>query len=90
MSNDSAQHEAMPGVVSGLPELEPILAKLPWYGDLMPDHRGEMLCEVERLMAAGTTRDRYQALLERWADIAHVDLKRAKFELLRASGILHE
>ena len=46
MSNDSAQHETMPGIVSGLPELEPILAKLPWYGDLMPDHRGEMLGEA--------------------------------------------
>ncbi|HJM75285.1 MAG TPA: hypothetical protein QGI71_05415 [Dehalococcoidia bacterium] len=90
MSTDSAQPDGTPGLVGPLPELEPILDKLPWYGDLQPGHRGEMLGEVEELMAAGTTRDLYEELLERWADIAHIDLKRARFELLRASGILRE
>jgi len=82
MSNDSAQSEGMPGVAGRPPELEPILAKLPWCG--------EMLAAVEALMSARTTRDHYEELLERWADIAPIDLKRAKFELFRASGILRE
>ena len=96
MNSDAAQPDEMqpsPDPLAAgegrLPELEPILVKLPWYGDLVPDHRGEMLNEVELMMTAGTTRDVYEKLLRRWAEVAHVDLKRAKFELLRASGILN-
>ncbi len=73
-----------------LPSLQPILAKLPWYGDLAPRHRDDMLDEVQDLMVAGTTRPIYAKLLERWAEVAHSDLKWAKFELLRISGILTE
>lgn len=86
MSNSSAQ----PAGDGNLPELEPILTKLPWYGDLVPAHRGEMLGEVQKLMVTGTTRDIYAELLERWSEIAHVDLKRSKFELLRSCGILRQ
>lgn len=73
-----------------LPSLRPILAKLPWFGDLAPRHREDMLDEVQDLMIAGTTRDIYAELLQRWADVAHGDLKWAKFELLRVSGMLAE
>lgn len=90
MTNSTAQPDGQPESHGPLPELEPILTKLPWYGDLAPVHRGEMLGEVQELMQAGTTREIYADLLERWADVAHGDLKRAKFELLRNSGILSQ
>ncbi len=75
---------------SRLPALQSVLAKLPWYDDLAPPHRGEMLEEVTLLMVAGTTRDIYAQSLERWAEVAHVDMKWARFALLRASGTLTE
>ncbi|MSP21916.1 MAG: hypothetical protein EXR66_02675 [Dehalococcoidia bacterium] len=68
-----------------MPEL---LGKLPWFRDLTADHRREMVEQIDARMTIETSREHYAALLESWAEVAHVDQKWARYELLRESGLL--
>jgi hypothetical protein len=71
---------------STLPSLETVLSKLPWYGDLTEEHRDDLSSSVEELMADGSTRGQYEALLVHFGSIAQVDARWARFDLLRESS----
>lgn len=70
-----------------LPPLKKVLAKLPWFGDLTSQHREQLLSGVQGLMVEGSTRDEYEALLVRFAVVAHTDAKWGRLELLRERGL---
>jgi hypothetical protein len=70
------------------PPVIDLLTKLPWFRDLTEEHRSQMVAEITGTMRHTTTRDQYASLLEIWADVAHGDAKRARFSLLRESGLL--
>ncbi|MSQ42480.1 MAG: hypothetical protein EXR65_05535 [Dehalococcoidia bacterium] len=73
-----------------LPPLMDVLDRLPWFGDLTRQHRGELLAEVsDRLLVEGS-REEFTALLVRWAAVAHSDAKWARLALLRHSGLLEQ
>lgn len=70
------------------PTVSELLGRLPWFRDLTAEHRREMVEQIDARMTLETSREHYASLLESWAQIAHVDQKWARFELLRESGIL--
>jgi hypothetical protein len=74
----------------GLPPLSDLLERLPWYKDLTAAHRREMSDSLDGMMSDNPTKDQYDLVLEYWANIAHVDLKWARLELLREAGLLSQ
>ena len=70
------------------PTIPELLSRLPWFRDLNADHRREMIEQINARMALETSREHYAALLESWSEVAHLDQKWARFELLRESGLL--
>ncbi len=70
------------------PPIDELLARLPWFRELTIQHRREMVDEISARMTYETTREHYAALLEKWAELAHVDQKWARFEVLREAGLL--
>jgi hypothetical protein len=70
------------------PTIPELLSRLPWFRDLNADHRREMVEQINARMALETSREHYAALLERWSEVAHIDQKWARYELLRESGLL--
>jgi hypothetical protein len=70
------------------PTIPELLGRLPWFRDLTSAHRREMVEQINARMTQDTSREHYAALLERWSEVAHVDQKWARFELLRESGLL--
>ena len=68
--------------------LTEILGRLPWYRDLTFEHRQQMVAEVAARLAVDGSRDEFTALLLRWSELAHVDVKWARLKLLRQSGLL--
>lgn len=72
---------------STFPPLKKVLDKLPWFGDLTSQHCDELLTHVQELMFEGSSRDEYEALLVRFAEVAHVDAKWERLELLRENGL---
>ena len=70
------------------PTVDELLGRLPWFRDLTPPHRREMIEEINARMALSTTREYYADLLEKWAGYAHIDQKWARFEILREAGLL--
>ena len=68
--------------------LTEVLGRLPWFRDLTHDHREQMLAEVAARLAVDGSRDEFTTLLLRWSGVAHVDVKWARLQLLRQSGLL--
>ena len=68
--------------------LSDVLERLPWFGDLTFEHRTQMLAEVAARLDDGS-RDEFTALLARWAAVSYEDIKWARLELLRQSGLLN-
>ena len=71
-----------------LPPLTDVLGRLPWFVDLTREHRAAMLAEVAQRLVVEGSRDEFTALLARWAEVAHRDVKWARLELLKQSGLL--
>jgi hypothetical protein len=70
------------------PTIPELLSRLPWFRDLTTEHRREMVEQINARMTLDTSREHYAALLERWSEVAYIDQKWARFELLRESGLL--
>jgi hypothetical protein len=68
--------------------LTEILGRLPWFRDLTHQHREQMLSEVAERLAVDGSRDEFTSLLLHWSAVAHVDVKWARLQLLRQSGLL--
>ena len=71
-----------------LPELREVLQRLAWFRDLSRGHRTDMLTEVVECLVVDASKADFTALLDRWAQVAHADVKWSRFELLRESGLL--
>jgi hypothetical protein len=76
------------GMSLHLPPLDDVLGKLPWFGDLSQQHRGELVAEIAARLAVETSREEFTDLLLRWSEVAHGDAKWRRFHQLRSSGIL--
>ncbi len=74
--------------IGNLPELREVLQRLPWFRDLSREHRTEMLSEIVERLILEASREEFTELLQRWALVAHSDVKWSRFELLRESGLL--
>lgn len=70
------------------PSIDHLLGRLPWFGDLTREHRGEMLSDLAARLVVETTRDEFIEMLETWQTVAHMDAKWSRFGLLRMSGVL--
>lgn len=68
--------------------VEDLLNKLPWRRDLSLIHRHQMLGEIVSTMGFVTSRESYAVILNKWAQVAHEDLKKARLQLLRTNGLL--
>ena len=79
--------DAMDAMDDDVPLTE-ILGRLPWFRDLAHQHREQMLAEVAARLAVEGSREEFTALLLRWSGVAHVDVKWARLQLLRQSGLL--
>ena len=71
-----------------VPPLSDVLGRLPWYAQLTEEHRADMLSEFSEQLLLSTSRDEFTRRLRAWADIAHLDAKWSRFQLLRESGLL--
>ena len=74
--------------IPDLPGLHEVLARLPWFRDLSQNHRTDMLADIVERLVVNSSRDEFAALLVRWSDVAYTDVKWARLELLRESGLL--
>jgi hypothetical protein len=66
-----------------LPPLTRALGHLPWVRELTPQHRADLLTEFAELVVLAGSGAAFTALLERWAQTVHYDMKWARLELLR-------
>ncbi len=72
---------------STVPPLKKVLAKLPWFDELTAEHSDDLLDRLQELMFEGSTRDDYESLLIRFAEVAHTDAKWGRFAVLRENGL---
>ncbi len=70
------------------PPIDELLGRLPWFRELTSAHRREMVEEISSRMTHETSREHYAAMLQKWAERAHIDQKWARFEVLREAGLL--
>ncbi|PZC43934.1 MAG: hypothetical protein DK306_001983 [Chloroflexi bacterium] len=68
--------------------LSDVLGSLTWYAQLSEEHRTDMLAEFSDQIVMNTSRDEFTRRLRAWVDIAHLNAKWSRFQLLQESGLL--